>query len=210
MTRIVLFAALLMVLVTGSAVAETVAGLPVHIQKFESGAIRVWIGDHVSSTAIVAIPTEKGLVIIDTTGNPKVDRELRSIIAREMGRDDFITLINTHEHRDHTGGNAVYADCTIVGHEKVAAGMAMSLENKQRMITWLTTRIPELETEIANATEETSETDRLKEQLILYRLDLEVAQSGGELVPPTKTFSDQMVLDFGDTHFEMYFIGGMH
>jgi glyoxylase-like metal-dependent hydrolase (beta-lactamase superfamily II) len=210
MTRIVLLAALLLVVIAGSAMAETVAGLPVHIQKFESGAIRVWIGDHVSSTAVVAIPTEKGLVIIDTTGNPKVDRELRGIIARELGRDDFITLINTHEHRDHTGGNAVYADCTIVGHEKVAAGMAMSPESKQRTIAWLTTRIPELETEISNATEETPETARQKEQLTLYRLDLEVAQSGAELVPPTETFSDRMVLEYGDTTFELYFIGGMH
>jgi len=210
MSRIVLFATLLMIVVAGTAVAETVAGLPVHIQKFESGAIRVWIGDHISSTAIVAIPTEKGLVIIDTTGNPKVDRELRRIIARELGRDDFTTLINTHEHRDHTGGNAVYADCTIVGHEKVAAGMITSPEDHQRMVDWFTRRVAELEGEIAAATEETPETARMKEQVILYGLELEVAQEGGELVPPTKTFSDQLILEYGDTTFELYFIGGMH
>ena len=30
----------------------------------------------------------------------------------------------THEQRDHTGSNSVYSDCTIVGHELIAAGMA--------------------------------------------------------------------------------------
>ena len=35
---------------------ETVAGLPLHVQKLESGAIRVWIGDHISSTATTVIP----------------------------------------------------------------------------------------------------------------------------------------------------------
>ena len=53
--RILSLAVLSLVLVTGTALAETVAGLPLHVQKFDSGAIRVWIGDHISSTATVAI-----------------------------------------------------------------------------------------------------------------------------------------------------------
>ena len=68
----------LMVMVTGlglllgayAAAAETVAGLPLHVHRFDSGAIRVWIGDHVSSTGVVAIPTSGGIVVIDTTGDP--------------------------------------------------------------------------------------------------------------------------------------------
>jgi tetratricopeptide (TPR) repeat protein len=31
-----------------------------------------------------------------------------------------------------------------------------------------------------------------------------------EPYPPTKTFSDRMTLDLGDTTFELYYIGGMH
>ena len=59
-----LLAVLAAVLAAGSAWAETVAGLPLHVKKFEGGAIRVWIGDHISTTGIVAIPTEKGVVVI--------------------------------------------------------------------------------------------------------------------------------------------------
>ncbi len=210
MSRSVLFFALLLIFAAGTAAAETVAGLPLHIENFDSGAIRVWIGDHISSSATIAVPTRDGLVIIDSTGNPKVDRELRRIIAREFGRDDFKYLINTHEHWDHTGGNSVYDDCIIVGHELVAEGMARNVENRQRNIDWLTNRIVELEEEIKQAAADLPELPRLKEELILDRLNLAAKQENAPPVPPTKTFADRMELNLGDTTFELSYIGGMH
>ena len=73
---------------------ETVAGLPLHVKTLAPGVIRVWLGDYVSSTGTVAVATDGGLVVIDTTGDPAVDAELRHVIARELGRDDFKVLIN--------------------------------------------------------------------------------------------------------------------
>src|SRR5512143_2315032 len=108
--------------------AEEVAGLPLHVQRLNPATVRVWTGDYVSSTATVAIATDKGIVVVDTTGIPKVDAELRKVIARELGRSDFTVLINTHEHADHTGGNGVYADCPIVSQELLPAGMVRSPE----------------------------------------------------------------------------------
>jgi glyoxylase-like metal-dependent hydrolase (beta-lactamase superfamily II) len=210
MSRFLLLISLMLAVMAGSSGAETVEGLPLHVQKFDSGAIRVWVGDHISSTATVAIPTKKGLVIIDTTGNPKVDGQLRKVIARELGRDDFKILINTHEHGDHTQGNAVYADCTIVGHELVAEGMIKSPEDRQRTLDWLTNRISELEQEIGQLENAAPEMAPLQEQLIINRLQLEVARANEDPVVPTKTFSDRLDLDLGDTKFELYYIGGMH
>lgn len=192
------------------AAAETVAGLPLHVQQLDPGVIRVWIGDHISSTATVAVATEKGLVIIDTTGNPLVDRELRRIIARELDRDDFAVLIDTHEHLDHTGGNAVYADCSIVGHELVAAGMERSLADRPRIIEWMTTRVAELEQQVAALAADAPESPKLREDLISNRLELEVLQANEPLVMPTRTFADRLVLDMGDVTFELSYIGGMH
>jgi len=210
MFRSVFFVMLFSILLTGSAFAETIEGLPLHVQKFESGAIRVWIEDYISSSATIAFPTSEGLVIIDTTGNPTVDQKLRQVIAREFGRDDFKTLINTHEHGDHTGGNSVYADCTIIGHELVAEGMARQVENRQRTIDWLTNRIPELISEIEESASDNPELPRLKEQLIQNQLQLAHAKENSELYPPTLTFSNKMNVNFGDTNFELSYIGGMH
>ncbi|MHB8079814.1 MAG: MBL fold metallo-hydrolase [Candidatus Krumholzibacteriia bacterium] len=202
--------ALLLLLAATGALAETVEGLPVHITRFESGAIRVWVGDHVSTTATVAIPTSKGLIVVDTTGEPRVDRELRRIIARELGRDDFVMLINTHEHEDHVGGNEVYADCEIVGHELVAAAMAQQGGNRQQAIDWGTRRIGELEQQIAGLAEGAPEAPRLREELAFAKLRLASAQAGHRSVPPTKTFADRLNLAVGDTQLELYYIGGMH
>jgi glyoxylase-like metal-dependent hydrolase (beta-lactamase superfamily II) len=210
MSRSILLVAALLLLVAGNATAETLAGLPLNIRKFDSGAVRVWIGDHISSTATTAIPTEEGIVVIDTTGDIEIDRQLRQIIARELGRDDFAYLINTHEHLDHTGGNAVYDDCTIIGHELVVEGMQTRAGNRGDHIEWYNTRITELEAEIAATADDDPGLGRQKEQLIVTRLRLRGAREEKRIVVPTKTFSEQMILDLGDTTFEMYFIGGMH
>ena len=129
-TKIWLALAAASLLAASLAGAEEIAGLPLHVQKIGDGAIRVWIGDHISSTSIVAFATEKGIVVVDTFGVPKIDAELRDVIARELGRNDFTFLINTHEHADHTGGNSVYADCTIVGHELIADGLSEIAERR--------------------------------------------------------------------------------
>ncbi|MCJ7755192.1 MAG: MBL fold metallo-hydrolase [Thermoanaerobaculales bacterium] len=190
--------------------AEEIAGLPLHSEKLGDGAIRVWIGDHVSSTSIVAFATEKGIVVVDTFGVPKVDAELREVIARELGRADFAFLINTHEHADHTGGNSVYSDCTIVGHELIADGLIEIAERRDRLLEWYPGRIADLEEELQGLDLDDPRVAVIEEDLIYNRLVFEAIKAGRKLVPPTLTFSDRMTLDLGDTTFELSYIGGMH
>jgi glyoxylase-like metal-dependent hydrolase (beta-lactamase superfamily II) len=190
--------------------AEEIEGLPVHLQKIDDSVIRVWLGDHISSTAIMAFSTEKGIVVVDTWGVPKVDVQLREAIARELGRSDFAFLINTHEHRDHTGGNSVYSDCTIVGHELIAAGMAEAATHRDQMLEYYPTRIADLETALEELDPDDPMVASLSEDLILVRLLYEQMLADQQPVPPTLTFSDRMSLDLGDTTFELSYIGGMH
>ena len=100
--KTLLLAVMIAVLAFLPVAAESIAGLPLHVQKIEPGVVRVWVGDHISSTAVSAIATKKGIVVIDTTNIPKLDEAFRKIIARELGRNDFKYLINTHGHGDHT------------------------------------------------------------------------------------------------------------
>jgi glyoxylase-like metal-dependent hydrolase (beta-lactamase superfamily II) len=202
--------AMLILMFASSAAAEQVAGLPLHVKRLNPNTIRLWVGDYSSSTAIVAFSTSKGIVVVDTTGNPKVDALLRKVIARELGRSDFKLLINTHEHSDHTGGNSVYADCTIVGHELVAAGMASTAPRKQEMIDWYTKSIDENEQKLTKLQADSPEARKLGERLISDRLNLEAVRSEAKPAPPTKTLSDHLKLDMGDTTFDLYYIGGMH
>ena len=208
--RIVMVVAAASVLAISMAGAEDIAGLPLHVEKIGDGAVRVWLGDHASTTTVVAFATEKGIVVVDTFGVPKVDAELRDVIARELGRSDFAFLINTHEHRDHTGGNSVYDDCTVVGHELVAEGLAKTARLRDFQLQWYPGHIAELEEELQDLDAGDPKIAALEENLTCNRLFFEAVEANQELAPPTLIFSDRMTLDLGDTTFELSYIGGMH
>ena len=190
--------------------AEEIAGLPLHSEMLGDGAIRVWLGDHASTTTVVAFATEKGIVVVDTFGVPEVDAQLREVIARKLGRSDFTYLINTHEHRDHTGGNSAYADCTIVGHELIADGQVRTTGMRDFQLQWYPGHIAELEEELQALDADDPKAAAIKENLIYNRLFFETVEANQDPVPPTVTFSDRMTLDLGDTTFELSYIGGMH
>jgi glyoxylase-like metal-dependent hydrolase (beta-lactamase superfamily II) len=180
------------------------------MEKPSDNSIRLWVGDYISSTAVTAIKTDKGIVVIDATESPRLDTMFRKVIAREFGRDDFVYLVNTHEHRDHTTGNSVYADCEIIAHENCAAGMRMRGEDADRIIAWYKERIPELETKLAEFKAESDDYRKTKEEIAIRQLMLESLESGEELTFPTKTFAESMKLDMGNMTFELYYMGGTH
>ena len=74
-------------------------------------------------TAVIGIKTEKGLVAIDAGISPLMTARYRKNIEQEFGRNDFIYLINTHGHDDHTSGNQVFSDVPIIAHENCKPDM---------------------------------------------------------------------------------------
>ena len=190
--------------------AEEVLGLPLHVERLNPKAVRVWLGDYLSSTATVALSTSNGIVVIDTVGIPKVDQELRQVIARELGRSDFKYLINTHEHADHTGGNSVYADCTIVAHQLCLEAMKRPLQHREEALRWHRESLEDLPRQIKKLPAASPEAKKLKEELVHQGLNLEALQANLPPKLPTRTFADQMTLDLGDTTLELYYAGSTH
>ncbi|TFG78875.1 MAG: MBL fold metallo-hydrolase, partial [Chrysiogenales bacterium] len=190
--------------------AESIEGLALHVQKIEPGAVRVWVGDHVSSTAVSAIATKKGIVVIDSTNIPKLDEAFRKVIARELGRSDFKYLINTHGHGDHTAGNGVYADCQIIAQENVKAMMEESFKDIPRRIEWNKESLKEQKEQLASGKIKEEEKATASEQLIISTLTGEYLNSSPKPTFPTKSFQDRLVLDCGDVTFELSQSGGTH
>ena len=210
MRKSLLFAALMAILSVLPCAAETVAGLPLHVQILAPGAVRVWVGDHVSATAVSAIATRKGIVVIDTTNLPRLDEAFRKVIARELGRDDFRFLINTHGHGDHTNGNGVYADCQIIAEEQVPGMMREILSNLTQMAAWRTQDVQRQKDQIASGKLTEEEKAVAEERLIIGNLTLDWLKSAPAPTFPTKTFTDKMTLDCGDVTLELYQAGGPH
>lgn len=204
------FALLLIALAARSLPGETVAGLPLHVKALAPGVVRVWVGDHISSTAVCAVATKKGIVVIDSTELPMLDQAFRKIIARELGRNDFKFLINTHGHGDHTNGNGVYADCQIIAHDAVPAMMRENFGDLPRMAAWYKEDIGREKAEIASGKLSAEQKAVAVERLAIDQLTLEYLDSLPKPFFPTKTFRDRLVLDCGDVTFELFQAGGTH
>jgi len=189
---------------------DSVAGLPLHLQKIGSDVVRVWVGDHVSSTAVSAIATRKGIVVIDSTNIPKLDQAFRKVIARELGRTDFKYLINTHGHSDHTNGNGVYADCQIIAHETVRAMIEENFRNIPQRIAWNIESLKEQKEQLTAGKVKEEEKAAANEQLIISTLVGEYLESSPKPTFPSKTFRDKLVLDCGDVTIELFQSGGTH
>ncbi|GAA3536145.1 MBL fold metallo-hydrolase [Nonomuraea rosea] len=61
---------------------------------------------------------KRGVVCIDACSTERRTRAFREAIGKVSNRP-ITTLINTHHHGDHTFGNWLFPEATIVGHEKV-------------------------------------------------------------------------------------------
>ncbi len=190
--------------------AETIEGLPLHVAQIEPGVVRLWVGDHVSSTAVTAIATAKGIVVIDTTEFPVIDKAFRNVIARELGRSDFRYLINTHGHSDHTNGNSVYADCDIIAHETVPEMMLEHAANFPGRMEWIRTDMDNQKKQIESGELDPEQKATAEERLIIERLSMEFMQAAPKPVVPTTVFKENYTLDCGDVTFELYWVGGTH
>lgn len=74
---------------------------------------------------------EQGVVLVDTTSTERRSRALLDAVRSVTDRP-LRTLVNTHHHGDHSHGNWLLPEATIIGHDKcrtemVAAGLLGTL-----------------------------------------------------------------------------------
>ena len=176
-------------------------GLPIHVKKDGQNFMRIWFGDFHPSTAVHAFATEKGIVIIDTTRIPELDKQYRKIISKEFARDDFLYLINTHGHHDHTFGNGVYADCIIIAQETAKDQMDYALVEAPRKLVLNSERAVEFAEEIKQGKLQGEELKHKQELLVEAKLNEMTYENLPELTYPTLTFVER----WGElTHLQIY------
>jgi cyclase len=90
-----------------------------------------------------------GVLAVDATSTERRTRALLAAIA-DVSNAPIRTLVNTHHHGDHTNGNCLFADATVVGHrncrDNVLAQSIGGLEAVFGDVPWgdLTIRAPEV------------------------------------------------------------------
>jgi cyclase len=204
-TAIILIAFLPVVLQAG-------VELPLHQKRLSDRVLIVWTCDYMQSIATVALATERGIVVIEASLIRAHDARVRQVIEKEFGRSDFKYLINTHFHHDHTAGNQIYADATIIGHKNVPAGMKEELtgEGLVKLIDKFKGMQKDREEALKHLEPESRDYKFTEEFIACLQLAIPELQSGFVPTYPTILFEKNLILDMGDMTIELYSIGGMH
>jgi glyoxylase-like metal-dependent hydrolase (beta-lactamase superfamily II) len=167
--------------------------------------ISPWESNH------VVIESAKGLVLVDPGHSALMGRMIREAVARELGRDQFAYVIDTHGHWGHTWGNDAFPEATVVGHERAAETMRADAVNLERRAEFFRSQVERIEARLA-------ELDPTGEEAAAARLERDhyertvrgFEESDFEIQPPGLTFSDRLRLDLGDLTLDMRFWGAAH
>jgi len=162
--------------------------------------------------AVTAIATQKGIVLIDAGNTPQLTEKYKKIIMKELGRDDFIYLINTHSHRDHTGGNQVFPAATIIGHERTKEAMVREWNDLDFYSEILRNGIKN-GTELLKTLDINSDAGKQTyyelTKYVMVQADIGPGSNHVTTVP-TITFNDNLTLALGDITVELMYFGNAH
>jgi glyoxylase-like metal-dependent hydrolase (beta-lactamase superfamily II) len=138
-------------------------------------------------------------------------RLIREAVARELGRDRFAYVIDTHGHWGHCWGNVAFPEALVIGHDNALAEMQADAANLERRAAYLRGRADEAAARFAglDPTSEEAAAARL-ERDHFDRIATGFAEAGFEVQPPALTFSDHLRLDLGDLSLELSYLGRGH
>lgn len=207
------YLALLAFLFAAASISAQTAPPPFDVTvKRLSPRVAVFYGDPWDN-AIVAIASQKGIVVIDAPFSKTIAKGFRDAIQAEFKRDDFVYLINTHDHVCHIGGNEAYADLPIVGHDSLLPAMLKLKNDPQRASNMR--GIAERSLATTREYLEKNDPQKLKGHgFANFEKSWQIIQSdyrdNPSLVPPTITFDREMTLHLGDVNVRLTYYGHAH
>jgi glyoxylase-like metal-dependent hydrolase (beta-lactamase superfamily II) len=149
---------------------------------------RVYVCNVDNHYYIPVIVSEAGLIVIDSTNYPTLALKVKTKIVEELGINNFRYLINTHHHHDHTCGNQVFDEATIIGHDSVPGEMRKFEENFQKFVDYRKNYY--------------KKRDDLRTLTLLDELENHFHST-----PPDKTFADVLRLELKDVSLILYHVG---
>jgi len=191
------------------------AGEYVCIERLSERVILAyWLGT--GRCNLTAIQSEKGLVVVDTEMSPRIMAPIKARIEREFGRNDWAYIINTHAHIHHTGGNVLFRDAVVVGHENLPRDMEWLVRKqvepdaKRRDLDRAAQTILNLRAVFPRVSRSRRQTRMIQGELLFWHLYIQDMEEGYGVVKPSLMFADRHTLDLGDLQLELIFFGKGH
>jgi len=182
----------------------------INIERYSDKVLIVRSGK-VYFDQVVAIASQKGLVMIDAGVSPTLTAKYRKIIEKEFERNDFIYVINTHYHFDHTSGNQVFPEAKIIGHEETVAGMLKFKENLPDFIKSRKARLSQRQERLKTMEQNSDDAQMIRDLIHTSSNMIKDLENNFVFTPPTITFRDRMLLDLDDITLNLVHFGiGLH
>lgn len=176
------------------------------VKRLNSRTIKVALG----YDAVTAVSTKSGIVVIDSGISSSLAKKYREIIRKEFGLDNFLYLINTHSHPDHTGGNIAFPESVIIGHENCEDEILEYRKEPEKVKNGLVKIIDQFNKQLNSSELNRDEKDEIKKQVIRYQSALDDIKQHSGILTPNKTFSDQMTFIVDDLSFSLIYFGTAH
>jgi cyclase len=160
--------------------------------------------------AVAAIETQKGIVVIDAGISKGLTAKYRRIIENEFKNNHFAYLINTHGHPDHTGGNNVFNDVAIIGHENCPDEILYNRKDPGKVESSLKKQVNYYDNELQSFVMGTSEWNNAFCQKTRYEYAYNELLDKVPLTIPTIIFNDIYNINMGDETFSLMYFGKAH
>lgn len=185
--------------------------IPVNLTRLSDRALVLQVGATDAGSNIIALAGTRGLAVIDTGNLPSQAAINRKVIAEEFQRDDFIYVINTHYHFDHTNGNQAFADTVIIGHEKSPAGMRRFRDGLNDFITRRRQWKLKLEAELKSLDPDSPQAASNRDLINFAARMIKELPANYRMTPPELTFNSRLTLDLGGLTLQLIYFGqGLH
>jgi glyoxylase-like metal-dependent hydrolase (beta-lactamase superfamily II) len=206
----------LLLLVLTSLSAVPVLGqdeIPVNSRRLSKRVLVTWSCDYFQGTNMTALTTSEGIVLIDTGLSPTMVKRQRELIERELGRNDFRYIINTHVHNDHAFANEVFPEAVVVGHADSVAEMRREVELIPELLERLRSGQADYqgwaEWAVENA-EDPEEEKQAREGVAAYAVGIGDLERGISPRYPSLTFTGHESFQVGDLQLRLYPFMGFH
>jgi glyoxylase-like metal-dependent hydrolase (beta-lactamase superfamily II) len=151
--------------------------------------------------AVVAIATQKGIVVVDSGFSKTIAKAHREAIQAEFKRSDFAFLINTHEHADHMFGDSAYSDIPLIGSEALRAAILKMKADPAivaRFMEWPEKNLGFLRQYLAKNNPKALESQQFAQVERFWKAVEIDNPAGADLILPAITFDHRMTLNLGD------------
>ena len=197
--------------------ASGAAAQDVTVQRVTKHAITLSMSNLGMHTNVTVVETQQGLVAIETEITPYIMGKIKEAAEKKLGRDDWAYVINTHAHLHHAGGNCLFPQAQIVGHETMSVDWLrdqLSTGRGRRRFchtVGVDVAIRNLSTTLKRPGLTLDQKRELRRRLRFCRAVQQEILTGFRVANPTMTFADRHTLDLGDVHLRLIYWGdGIH